>query len=220
MANRIIALGFFSLLSALFAADSARSEVLDRIRDSDLRHSDLLLRMVQDPEVIGSVKSRAIEKISILYSQNKKEAERYLPRYAEAVTVLLKHRNAEVREATCQIGQVFASTSASAKFAEAYSNALIAENDADVIRVCAKNLDSYSKDTAIVSGALIAQVNAFLANFRNSTKDESALIQVCKTLGHLKLRKSFIPLLKILQSHYDDGVKSAAQTAIQEIKLH
>ncbi|MFO1469722.1 MAG: hypothetical protein U1F27_01625 [Turneriella sp.] len=51
--------------------------------------------------------------------------------------------------------------------------------------------------------------------FQDSSEDEKALREVCYLLAIMKARKLFIPLLKLLQSRYDEDAKGAAQEAIQ-----
>jgi hypothetical protein len=66
---------------------------------------------------------------------------------------------------------------------------------------------------------LLVRLDKYLTEFQDSKADERALRQICQTLGVMKVRKSFIPLLKLLQSRYDEDVKGAAQEAIQAIRV-
>ena len=88
-------------------ADSTRPEILDRIRDYDLRHTDLLVKIVKDPETLRYAKVRALEKMSVIYQQSKAEGETVATRYLDGINVGLVHKSPDVREAACNAAIVF-----------------------------------------------------------------------------------------------------------------
>ncbi|MBL8032919.1 MAG: hypothetical protein JNJ69_04415 [Leptospiraceae bacterium] len=201
-------------------ADSSRPEILDRIRDYDLRHSDLLVKIVKDPETLRYAKVRALEKISVLYQQSKTEGELVAQRYLDGINAGLVHKSPDVREAACGAAIVFKESAVAQPIATSVSKALKEENHPVVIAACAHTLSAYTKFPDLAIPALLAKIEKYLTDFQDSSDDEKALREVCHTLGILKARKSFIPLLKLLQSRYDEDVKSAAQEAIQAIRVH
>lgn len=219
LAVKIAAL--FVTTGALFA-DGARPEILDRIRDYDLRHSDLLVKIVRDPETLRYAKVRALEKISVIYRQSKAEAEMVSPRYFEGINAGLLHKSPDVREAACNAGIVFKDSQIAPFLVPALAKALKEENHPAVIYACAHTLSVYTKETEAVQivPALLAKVDKYLTEFNDDSENEKALREVCHALGVMKARKSFIPLLKILQSRYDEDVKEVAQEAIQAIHVH
>lgn len=210
------------LATGTLFADSARPEILDRIRDYDLRHSDLLVKIVRDPETLRYAKVRALEKISVIYRQSKIEAEMVSPRYFEGIAAGLIHKSPDVREAACNAGIVFKDSQIAPFLVPALAKALKEENHPVVIYACAHTLSVYTKDTesVLIVPALLAKVDKYLADFNDDSENEKALREVCHALGVMKARKSFIPLLKILQSRYDEDVKEVAQEAIQAIHIH
>lgn len=208
------------LLVGTTFAQSARPEILDRIRDYDLRHSDLLVKIVKDPETLRYAKVRALEKMSVLYRQSKAEGELVAGRYLDGITVGLAHKSPDVREAACTAVVVFKESAIATNLVAVVSKAVTEESNPAVTLACAKSLAEYPTHAEVIAPALIVQVDKFLKDFRDASEDEKALREVCKTLGVMKYRKSFIPLLKVLQSHYSDGVKRAAQKSIQAIRVH
>jgi len=207
---------------ASIAADSVRPEILDRIRDYDMRHSDLLVKIVKDPETLRYAKVRALEKISVIYKQSKGEAEIVAPRYYEAITTALLHKSPDVREAACSAGIVFKDSQIAPFLVPPLAKTLKEENHPAVIYACAHTLSVYTKeaDAALIVPALLAKVDKYLAEFSDDAENERALREVCHALGLMKARRSFIPLLKVLQSRYDEDVKEVAQESIQAIRIH
>ncbi|MBV6492489.1 MAG: hypothetical protein LDLANPLL_00483 [Turneriella sp.] len=206
--------------SALYA-DSARPEILDRIRDYDLRHTDLLVKVVRDSETLRYAKVRALEKMAVLYKQSPKDAELVSPKFLEGIQQGLLHPAPDVREAACKAVFVFNESQMAPHLVLAVTKKLQDETMPSVVFACAHSLRVFTKEseTTLIAPALIAQVNRYLANFQNDNKNEKALREICLTLAVVKERKSFIPLLKVLQSRYDDSVKEAAQEALQAIRV-
>jgi hypothetical protein len=215
------------LILPLFAigtllADSARPEILDRIRDYDMRHSDLLVKIVRDNETLRYAKVRALEKMSVIYRQSKIEAETVAFRYLEGITAGLMHKAADVREAACNAGIVFKDSQIAPQLVFALAKTLKEENHPAVIYACAHTLSVYTKEleALVIVPALLAKIDKYLADFNDDSENEKALREVCHALGVMKARKSFIPLLKVLQSRYDEDVKEVAQESIQAIRIH
>lgn len=213
-----VAVLFFSLASAVFA--EARPEILDRIRDYDMRHSDLLVKIVKDPETLRYAKVRALEKMSVIYRQSKAEGETVASRYLEGINSGLQHKSPDVREAACSAAVVFKESAIAPALVGYLARALKDENNATVIYSCAHTLAVYKKHGDVIVPALLTKIEKYLADYYDSSEDEKALAEVCRALGVMKARKSFIPLLKVLQSRYDEDVKSVAQEAIHEIQIH
>lgn len=212
-----VALFAFLPLAALMA--DTRPEILDRIRDYDMRHSDLLVKIVKDPETLRYAKVRALEKMSVIYRQSGKEGELVATRYLDGISAGLQHKSPDVREAACTALVVFSESAVSQQMVASAVKTLREENHPQVIEACARSLRQYPKEAAVIAPALLVRLDKYLTEFQDSAADERALRQICKTLGVMKVRKSFIPLLKLLQSRYDESVKSAAQDAIQAIRV-
>ncbi len=213
---------FFALLACLpFAAllADSRPEILDRIRDYDMRHSDLLVKIVKDPETLRYAKVRALEKMSVIYRQSGKEGELVATRYLDGISAGLQHKSPDVREAACTVLIVFSESAVAQQMVSSAVKALREESNPQVIEACARSLRQYPQQAAAITDALLVRLDKYLTEFQDSTADERALQQICRTLGVMKVRKSFIPLLKLLQSRYDEDVKSAAQEAIQAIRV-
>lgn len=201
-------------------ADSTRPEILDRIRDYDMRHSDLLVKIVKDPETLRYAKVRALEKMSVIYQQSKAEGETVASRYLDGINAGLVHKSPDVREAACAAAIVFKESVVAPQMAAGVAKALKDENAPLVIYACAHTIGVYTKSADLAVPALLAKIEKYLADFQDSSDDEKALREVCHSLAIMKARKSFIPLLKLLQSRYDEDVKSAAQEAIQSLRAH
>ncbi len=201
-------------------ADSTRPEILDRIRDYDLRHTDLLVKIVKDPETLRYAKVRALEKMSVIYQQSKAEGETVATRYLDGINVGLVHKSPDVREAACNAAIVFKESVVAPQMAMSVAKALKEENAPTVIYACAHTIGVYTKAADLAVPALLAKIEKYLADFQDSPEDEKALREVCHSLAIMKARKSFIPLLKLLQSRYDEDVKGAAQEAIQSLRAH
>jgi hypothetical protein len=217
MRHLTLLLAFLFSAGILFADN--RPEILDRIRDYDMRHSDLLVKIVRDPETLRYAKVRALEKMSVIYRQAKAEGETVATRYLEGINLGLANKSADVREAACAAGIVFKDSAIAPQLVVVLAKALKEENNPNVIYACAHTLSIYTKDAEIIVPALLAKVEKYLVEFNDSAENEKALAEVCHALGVMKARKSFIPLLKILQSRYDEDVKSVAQEAIQAIRI-
>ena len=202
------------------AADSSRPEILDRIRDYDMRHSDLLVKIVKDPETLRYAKVRALEKMSVIYQQSKAEGETVATRYLDGINTALVHKSPDVREAACNAAIVFKESTVAPQIAVSVAKALKEENAPTVIYACAHTIGVYTKSADLAVPALLAKVEKYLTDFQDGSEDEKALREVCHSLAIMKARKSFIPLLKLLQSRYDEDVKAAAQEAIQSLRAH
>ncbi|MCX7633169.1 MAG: hypothetical protein N2Z22_07550 [Turneriella sp.] len=196
----------------------ARPEILDRIRDYDMRHSDLLVRIVKDPETLAYAKVLAFDKMAVIYRQSGKLGEQVAPRYLDGISAGLEHRHREVRIAACEAAAFFSGSTVAGAMAEAIARALRDEGDPLVISSCARTLKNYPQQADKIVPALLARLDFYIKNFRDSADDERAIKELCQTLGVMKLRKAFIPLLKILQSRYGNEAKRAAQKAIQQLK--
>ena len=196
-----------------------RPEILDRIRDYDMRHSDLLVKIVKDPETLRYAKVRALEKMSVIYRQSGKEGESVATRYLDGISAGLQHRSSDVREAACTAMVVFSESAVGPQMVNAAVKTLREESHPQVIEACARSLRHYPKEAAVIAPALLVCLDKYLTEFHDSKADERALRQICQALGVMKVRKSFIPLLKLLQSRYDEDVKSAAQEAIHAIRV-
>ncbi len=216
---------FVSLIAVAFAiagpllAESTRPEILDRIRDYDMRHSDLLVKIVRDAETLRYAKVRALEKMSVIYRQSKAEGETVATRYLDGLNLGLANKNPDVREAACTAAIVFRESTIAPKLVQSVAAALKEELNPAVIYACAHSLAVYTTYADVIVPALLSRVERYLTDFQNSSTDEKALREVCLTLREMRARKAFIPLLKVLQSRYDEDVKSAAQEAIQAIKI-
>ncbi|AFM11722.1 hypothetical protein [Turneriella parva] len=208
----------FSLTGTLFA-ETTRPEILDRIRDYDMRHSDLLVKIVRDAETLRYAKVRALEKMSVIYRQSKADGEIVAPRYLDGLNFGLVNKSPDVREAACTAAIVFNESAIAPKLVVNLANTLKEELNPAVIYACAHTLATYTKHAEIIVPALLSRVDRYLNDFQNSSADEKALREVCLALKGMHARKAFIPLLKVLQSRYDEDVKSAAQEAIQAIKI-
>lgn len=208
----------FAVVTSL-PADSTRPEILDRIRDYDMRHSDLLVKIVRDTETLRYAKVRALEKMSVIYRQSKADGETVAPRYLEGLNLGLANKNPDVREAACTAGIVFTESAIAPKLVHSIAAALNEEINPAVIYACAHTLAVYSHHADVIVPALLSRVERYLTDFQNSSSDEKALREVCLALKEMRARKAFIPLLKVLQSRYDESVKSAAQEAIHDIKI-
>ena len=200
-------------------AESTRPEILDRIRDYDMRHSDLLVKIVRDAETLRYAKVRALEKMSVIYRQSKADGEIVAPRYLDGLNYGLVSKNPDVREAACTAAMVFHESAIAPKLVVSLSTTLKDEPNPAVIYACAHTLAVFTKHADIIVPALLSRIDAYLKDFQNSSADERALREVCIALKGMHARKAFIPLLKVLQSRYDEDVKSAAQEAIQAIRI-
>lgn len=215
-----VALVFAVVSAGSVLADSSRPEILDRIRDYDMRHSDLLVKIVKDPETLRYAKVRALEKMSVIYQQSKTEGETVATRYLDGINAGLAHKSPDVREAACNAAIVFKESVVAPQIATSVAKALKDENAPTVIYACAHTIGVYIKAADLAVPALLAKIEKYLADFQDSSDDEKALREVCHSLAIMKARKSFIPLLKLLQSRYDEDVKGAAQEAIQSLRAH
>lgn len=215
-----LALVFCTAATAGILADTSRPEILDRIRDYDMRHSDLLVKIVKDPETLRYAKVRALEKMSVIYQQSKAEGESVATRYFEGINTGLAHKSPDVREAACNAAIVFKDSVVAPQMAASVAKTLKEESAAPVIYACAHTIGVYTKAADLAVPALLAKIEKYLADFQDSSDDEKALREVCHSLAIMKARKSFIPLLKLLQSRYDEDVKGAAQEAIQSLRAH
>lgn len=203
------------------AADGARPEILDRIRDYDMRHSDLLVKIVRDHETLRYAKVRALEKMSVIYSKTKTEGEQVAPKYLEGINLGLAHKAPDVREAACNAGIVFKDSVIASALVISLTKALREEQHPAPIYACARTLSVYTreKEAELIVPVLLAKLDKYLADFQDDAENEKALREVCHALGVMKARKSFIPLLKVLQSRYDEDVKEVAQESIQAIRI-
>jgi HEAT repeat protein len=212
-------LAIFLLLPLTAVAADSRPEILDRIRDYDMRHSDLLVKIVKDPETLRYAKVRALEKMSVIYRQSGKEGELVATRYLDGISAGLQHKSPDVRQAACTAVVVFSESAVAPQMVNATVKQLREETNPKVIEACARSLRQYPKEAAVIVPVLLVRLDKYLTEFQDSKADERALRQICQTLAVMKDRKSFIPLLKLLQSRYSESVKSAAQEAIHAIKL-
>lgn len=216
MKRLLLVLLFWGLSGALHPE---RPEILDRIRDYDMRHSDLLVRIVKDPETLRYAKVRALEKMAIIYQQSGKQGEQVAYRYLTGIGTGLAHKSPDVREAACSAVGVFAESAVAPQLASVAAKVLQEELHPEVIATCARSLQAFTKEAATIVPALLSQLDRYLAELRDSSADERALREICHTLKAMKQRKSFIPLLKLLQSRYGESVKREAQEAIQAIRV-
>lgn len=207
------------LFSVVAVGADDRPEILDRIRDYDARHSDLLVKIVKDPETLRYAKVRALEKMSVIYRQLGKNGDSVAFRYLEGVSAGLQHKSPDVREAACTALVVFSESAVAQQMVVSAVKALREENRPQVVEACARSLRQYAKEASLITPVLLLRLDKYLTEYQDSDADQRALRQICRALAVMKVRKSFIPLLKVLQSRYDEDIKSAAQEAIHAIRV-
>src|SRR5690606_16033763 len=128
----------------------------------DLRHSDLLVKIVRDPETLRYAKVRALEKMSVLYRQSKVEGETVAYRYLDGITAGLMHKSPDVREAACTAAIVFKESAIATPLVAVVSKYLKDETNPAVVYACANSLAAYPAQSEVVTLALLVQVEKYL----------------------------------------------------------
>lgn len=210
----------FSMLASSAAnlhAQKLSDSLTSFIKSSEVRHLETLSRIFADRSVADKARVLAAEKLIELYSAKPADSEKYAEKVLANAEIAAADNKTIMRTYTCHLLDKFANSAKSDK-AFAIAKALIPkEVDAETASTCAKALGKFQKQAVEASDILLTRLELFLQQQYHQKNEIKYLKSVIESLGHLKQKKAYLPLMKILQSQYADDVKKTAETAMEKI---
>lgn len=207
---------FASITTSLHAQKLADS-LTSFIKSSEVRHLETLSKIFADRSVADKARVLAAEKIIELYSAKHAEADKYAEKVLANTEIAAADSKTVMRTYSCHLLDKFANSAKSDKAFAIVKTLLPKEVDAETASTYAKALGKYQKQAVEASDILLTRLDLFLQQQYQQKNEIKYLKSVIESLGFLKQKKAYLPLMKILQSQYADDVKKTAETAMEKI---
>lgn len=220
-AGKIITLGFFSmfyLLSPLYA-QAISGSMGSFIKNAEFRHTETLIKIYNDQSVSRKARILAAEKIIELISANQAEPDKYTDKILAGIESGISDSIKEIRLYSCHLLDKLGSVPKSDKAYALLKNLLTKESSPEIAAACSRALGKYIKQAPDATDILTAKLDLFLSQPRSEKAEIAYLKSVIDSLGQLKQKKAYLPLMKIMQSQYADEVKKAAESALEKIPM-
>ncbi len=227
MIRLLVILWLFTLTASSLLAGRSKMDVQDAclsIRQLGLDDSDLLIKVLEDPEIIPEIKSCTAYHIGHLLhqaNQNSAKPEDSQQALAALRKVYQNYRddtrhvaNYKVRESVCLALGGFDKTPLSQEAIALLSE--IARNDSNpaVTIACVTMLGSVSRERSAAARSLVEILEKTLDRKEISQQDINLVNLLVTSLGKLEQAEAFVPLVRVLQSGYPAYVKKATERAI------
>lgn len=209
----LVLLGNMTRLHAQKLADSLTSF----IKGSEVRHLETLSKIFADRSVADKARVLAAEKIIELYSAKPAEADKYADKVLTNAESAAADQKTIMRTYSCHLLDKFAGSAKSDKAFAIAKSLAPTEVDAETASTCAKALGKFQKQAAEASDVLLTRLDLFLRQQYHQKNEIKYLKSVIESLGDLKQKKAYLPLMKIMQSQYSDDVKKTTEAAMEKI---
>ena len=217
--KKAILILFFLALPGMLAAQDISPTYFNRIT---LDGVDELARALSDPEIAIEQKQLAVNRLGELARQlpNSKVPPSRL--YNPLLGALRPEKNVQdhhvLRMAICNALRNFSDLEGSSQLIGPLGRVLMDQDEHEEVRAAAaRALASFRKDQQAAADALITALNKELER-GPGPKNISVTSVICISLGSLRDKRAFVPLMKVVQSTFPNQTKSNAKTALESIE--
>lgn len=211
---------FFAISAALFAQQQDPSQ--DLFNDIDSRGMEAardFMYLAEDDTIKPPLKSRAILRLSVLISSEENKSHEVVASFLKALGKNMHPKmDLLVRESTCQALASFRKTKSEDDALLLIEKILGSDFEEKVQVACAHSLGEYRNRLETATNILLKRLEIINAKQSTDPVDYVVTAEISRSLGELGHRKSYIPLMKILQSRYPISVKKEAQKAVKKIQ--
>lgn len=196
------------------------------IRFINLDNLDMLVKMLEDKTVTTELKVRTIQRMMTLFRNNPTEADKkstaFIQSYKKAVQDHKKDswpdEHFKLRVKVCQATGELREASVSENAVSLLKETLDNDKNMQVQIACAQSLGTFDKNKDIATDALINKLTTMLSDGVDNQQKVALASVIIGSLGKLGEKKSFIPLMKVLQSGFPMEVKKEAEHSIEKIQ--
>lgn len=218
--NRIIPglISLFVLASPAFAQEST-CYVFNRIPITGI---DEIAKQISDPRVRVEDKSCAVSRLGELARElvNRKDiapSSLYNPILGALAPQAQSNEHHLIRESACQALGRFADLGESDKLVGPMGKVVKEDSNEEVRLSCARSLSRFYKDAPTATTELVTALNAELEKGPQAD-NVTVATAVIRSLGSLRDRRGFVPLMRVIQSRFPTATKREAQRALENIK--
>jgi len=122
-----------------------------------------------------------------------------------------------LRESACQALGRFSDLPESEKLVAPMGKILREDNHEEVRLACARSLAHFYKDSNSATTELVTALNIELEKGPQAD-NVTVATAIIRSLGGLRDRRGFVPLMKVIQSRFPTSTKREAQRALENIK--
>ncbi len=212
----IIALAF----SGLAAQEDSTAHAISRV---GLTGIDELAKTISDPVVRIEEKEEAVRRLGELAKQLYVRKDIPASRlYNPILGVMSPQENVRhhhiLRIAACEALAEFANADGSAALLDSLGKVLSNLNEHEEVRLAAaRSLGRFQKDGAQATDQLVAALTKEVERGPTSN-NVTVTTAIVKGLSNLRDRRSFVPLMRVIQSGFPTYTKKEAQKALENIK--
>lgn len=219
MKKFVFVFSFLVCLPGVLAAQDISPTYFNRIT---LDGVDELARALSDPEIAIEQKQLAVNRIGELARQLPNSNVSPSKLYNPLLGALRPEKDVVdhhvLRLAICNALRNFSDLDGSSQLIGPLGRVLMdADEHEDVRSAAARALASFRKDQNAAAEALISALNKELE--RGPGPNNIGVTSViCRSLGSLRDKRAFVPLMKVVQSSFPNQTKSNAKTALESIE--
>lgn len=210
-----------TVVKAQNALNRSQSEHLKYIQVEDV---DMLFELLEDKSVTTKLKSKGMARLGSIYREHPKELEKNADRVLNLITEIRDQHNKQAndeddelrRECVLALG-IFASGSKAPQAIEEISKSLNDDPAYTVNSSAAHILREFKNNSSEANNVLIKKLDSFLKKTVLTENDLKTTFTVISSMGTLGQKRSFIPLMRVLQSGFPVYIKKAAEEAIGSI---
>ncbi len=195
---------------------------VEAVKNVNLKNANQLVKLIKEEKIRSSIKEAAFRRIRELYLLAPEEAEKQVPQFIDAGSYALKKYQNEpsykkTRMEACTTLGAFNESKHKDKAVLAIETGVLQEKDPDVVTTCSQMLGFFYKNSKAAQ-ILIKRLEKHLPKNPITEEDVQIVSVVVSSLGRIRSKVAFIPLMKLLQSAYPVGVKREAEYAIENIE--
>lgn len=208
----------FALTAPAFAQEST-CYIFNRIPVTGV---DEIAKQLSDPKVRLEDKSCAVSRLGelsreLVNNKNVAPSSIYNPILGSLAPQTQTADHHILREAACQALARFSDLPESERLIQPLGKVVKEDSHEEVRLACARALSRFYKDAAGATTELVAALNSELE--RGPQADNvTVATAIIRSLGSLRDRRSFVPLMRVIQSRFPTSTKREAQRALENIK--
>lgn len=224
--NKLFVLTISLVLGSLLFAQDAESgsssfdsDPFQKVDVVPLEDSEDLVELIEDDEIKAPIKAKAVARLGQLYADEKQKGEAYVEGFINTMNkVFVDDYDPVVRRAACTSTANFRTSKHAEKAIEVLTNPLVNDVDYLVVVACAKALGTFKSHKSKATVAILKRMRVEVRKNTTKTDDYATMMAMVQALGNLGDKKSYIPLMKVLQSRHPSNIKRMAHTAIDMIE--
>ncbi len=223
LATTILAVGVFAAgLPVALAQEPSAVRAFSLV---PLAGSDELDKAISDPRIGVLEKRLAIQRLAQLAGQLKgPQGKNVAPSrlYNPLLGVLTPQKSVRdhyiLREEACTALAAFSTLQGSEQLVGPLGKRLVDTNEREEVRMsAARSLSKFRKDSAAAAGQLVQALNQEIE--RGPKADNINLTTgIVVALGQLGDKRSFVPLMRVVQSRFPNTTKRRAQASLESIR--